>query len=59
MCRAVLGHLTEMAAVSVLSCVLCTRIDYVDKLRLQGGSAHQETIHIMLGAQLLAVGTSH
>lgn len=35
--------------------VLCTCVDDVNKLWLQGGSAHQEAIHISLGCQLPAV----
>ena len=41
------------------SCALGTCIDDVNKLRLEGGSAHQEAIHIVLGAQLFAVGPRH
>lgn len=40
-------------------CALGTCIDDVNKLGLEGGSAHQEAIHVVLGAQLFAVGPSH
>jgi len=32
---------------------LCPGVDDVNELGLEGGSAHQEAIHVLLGAQLL------
>jgi len=36
-----------------ISCFLCPGIDDVNELWLEGGSAHQEAIHVLLRAQLL------
>lgn len=36
-------------------CALCTCVDDVDKLRFQGGPAHQEAVHVGLRRQLPAV----
>lgn len=34
-------------------------VDDIDELWLQGGSAHQETINVLLGAQLFASTAGH
>lgn len=34
-------------------------VDDFNELGLEGGSAHQETVHVLLGAELLAGGPGH
>lgn len=38
---------------------LCLGIDDFNKLWFEGGSAHKETVNILLGSKLFAGSTSH
>lgn len=38
---------------------LCLGIDDFDELGLEGGSAHKETVNVLLGSKLFAGSTSH
>ena len=38
---------------------LCLGVDDFNKLWLEGGSAHQETIDVLLGGKLFAGSTGH